>query len=238
MPNVLEPCDDGEIVIGAVEIKDATTNVRANVVPVTDASTADDALVTAAFAQGVAASDAAAVGNPVQVGGVYKQAGWSLTDGDVAALLEDIVGRLVVTQGTLQAGEDLASNVQGILQKPVASSLYSGTPGFNAGAATAISVKTTPGNLLFLRCSNGNAALRYLQLHNKASAPSAGETPILSFALPAGASAAIPAVIELGSGEFGPSVYFSTGIAIGISTTAGTYTAATAGDHQTNYIYV
>lgn len=228
----------GDIEIGAVEIKDGVADTRVTVVEnATDATTAGNAMVVAGFVQGMAASDLAAVGNPVLVGGQYLAAGGTPENGDVFAMLLDAVARVVVTQGTLQAGEDLAANVAGILQKPVASSLYAPTPGVNHGSATAISVKTTPGNLYFMRASNANAALRYLQLHNKASAPAAGEVPILSFVIPAG-TAAVPGVTELGSAFLGPSIYFSTGIALGISTTAGTYTAATAGDHQTNWGYV
>lgn len=43
---------------------------------------------------GAAAHDAAASGNPVQVGGVYRAADPSVADGDVASLLADIAGRL------------------------------------------------------------------------------------------------------------------------------------------------
>lgn len=226
-----------DLEIGAVEIKDGDSDERLDVGAVSGLTSADNGIPTAAFSQGMAASDAAAVGNPVQIGGVYLAAGGSPDEGDVNALLLDAIARLVVTQGTLQAGEDLAANVLGILQKPVASSLYAPTPGFNAGAATAISVKATPGNLYWVSCSNANAAVRYLQIHDKASAPTAGNTPILSFVIPAGTAAA-PSIAEITSAMLGPSIYCATGIALGISTTAGTYTAATANEHQTNWGYV
>ena len=228
----------GDIEIGAVEIKDGVADTRVTVVEnAADAVATDNAIVTSSFVQGMAAGDDAAVGNPVQSGGVYLAAGGTPDEGDVYALLLDAVARLVVTQGTLEAGEDLAANVLGTMPKPVASSLYSPTPGQNLGAATAISVKTTPGNLYFVTVTNANAAVRWLQVHNKASAPTAGNTALAAFLVPAG-SATAPGILTLGMNELAPSMYCATGIALGVSTVAATYTAATAADHYTNWSYV
>lgn len=101
-----------------------------------------------------------------------------------------------------------------------------------------ISVKATPGNLLSVSGTSINAGLRYLQVHNKATAPANPDVPVFSFPIPAGTATA-PAVVSLGRDFFGPGGhYLSTGIAVGISTTADTFTAATTTDHVTNGTYV
>lgn len=141
--------------------------------------------------------------------------------------------------GTLIAGEDLTNNVLGTQRKPVASSIYSGIA-FNAveTASVAISVKATAGNLLSVIVTNYNAALRYLQIHNKASAPANPNVPVISIPIPAGTATA-PGKLELSTAFFGDGGYFlSTGVAVGVSTTGGTYTAATAADHVIAGFYV
>ena len=237
-PGDVTATDNALVTTGWTQIKDADSDARASVVEnAGDVVATDNALVTTGYVQGMAAGDAAADGNPVQVGGVYLAAGGTPDEGDVYALLLDAVSRLVVTQGTLEAGEDLAANVLGTMFKPVASSVYSPTSGQNLGAATAISVKATPGNLYFVTVTNANAAVRWLQVHNKTSAPTAGNTALASFLVPAGTATA-PGILTLGLNEFAPSMYCSSGVALGVSTVAATYTAATAADHYTNWGFV
>lgn len=134
------------------------------------------------------------------------------------------------------AYEDNTNGVAGVLQKPVVTNTYSGTP-FFAAADADVSVKATPGNLLAIRATNENAAVRYLQLHNKASAPASSESAVISFIIPAG-SATVPGEITLGADFLGQNgLYFSTGIAVGISTATGTFTAATASDCFISGVY-
>ena len=188
--------------------------------------------------QGTAADNAAAVGNPVRVGHVYNTSAPTYANGDIADFQADVNGNSKVTQATLLAGEDLTNNVQGTLSKPVAASTYSGLA-FSAPLNDVdISVKATAGNLLSITASNINAAIRYLQVFDKATAPSSGNTPVFSWAIPAGTSTA-PAIREIGRdflGEGGH--YFASGIAVGVSTTAATFTAATTTDHVTNGTYI
>jgi hypothetical protein len=78
---------------------------------------------------------------------------------------------------------------------------------------------------------NRNASKRYFQLHNLATAPTAGLVPQLSIPV-TGISAAI-----FDEAFFGPiGMKFSVGCSYGWSTTSGTYTAATAADHDTQVI--
>lgn len=105
-------------------------------------------------------------------------------------------------------------------------------------ASTAVSAKASAGNLYSVNCTNANATVRYLQIHDKASAPSAGNVPVAAWPIPAGSTNA-PGGVALGILEFGTAGYrCATGVAIGISTTLATYTAATAADHILNGSYV
>lgn len=93
---------------------------------------------------------------------------------------------------------------------------------------TAAVIKATPGNVFHIFATNANAAVRYLQLHNKATIPLATEVPLQSWIIPAGTALA-PGYVEITSKY---ALAFSTGIGFAISSTQGTFTdAATAGEH-------
>lgn len=143
-----------------------------------------------------------------------------------------------VTEQYAPAYEDNANGVAGVQQKPIVSPLYSGTAFQAVLNDVDISAKAAPGNLLSIRATNINAAIRYLQIHNKASAPSGGDSATISIPIPAGTSTA-PSVVQLGNEFFGNNgLYLSTGISIGISTAATTFTAATTTDHVVTGMYV
>ena len=101
------------------------------------------------------------------------------------------------------------------------------------GTSVALSVKATAGNITSIYASNANAAVRYLQLFNKASAPTGGDVPVHSWPITVSGGS-----ILVGTDFFGTNGgYASSGIAIGISTTSATFTAATAADHIINGMY-
>lgn len=153
-------------------------------------------------------------------------------------LPKDLNGNVKVTNATLQAGEDQTANVQGIILKPVTGATYAPSSYTNATAITKANIKSTAGNVFSFRITNANAAPRYFQLHNKASAPAAAEVPIEYFLVPAG-TANQPGVVEVDTTFLAPSSYFSLGIGWAISTTAATFTdSATATDHLTHVRYV
>lgn len=107
----------------------------------------------------------------------------------------------------------------------------------DAGSATTLNVKASSGRVRFVRGTNANAAVRYLQLHNSTSTPAASAVPQRWIPVPAGTAAA-PAVVELGEDFFGEDgERFQTGVAWAWSSTAATYTAGTAGDHTTSVRY-
>lgn len=133
--------------------------------------------------------------------------------------------------------EDNTNGVLATTRKLIAANTYAPSLYTNFGASTAAFAKASAGNVLALTGKNANGGVRFLQLHNKASAPLAAEVPIYSFPLP-GATAAVPYIFQLGEEFFtGSGAYFSTGIAIAWSTTEATYTAATAGDHTLHLHY-
>ena len=156
------------------------------------------------------------------------------TTGQGGPLQADINGALNVNNYTLLAGEDQTNAVLAVQVKPAAVSTYAPTRYANLGASTSANVKATPGNVFSLTTTNTNAAVRYVQLHNSAGTPAAAAVPIYTFLLPATAG-----MITVGNDFFtNAGAYFSTGIAVTLSTTAGTYTAGTAGDHMTMIHYI
>lgn len=144
-----------------------------------------------------------------------------------------------VYQRYLLAGEDLTNSVMKTVAAPIVSASYSGSAFTNAGAATKANQKASAGMIQSIRASNANAAVRYLQLHNKASAPAAGETAIFSFVIPAGTALA-PGITMVDDGFFCLNGYYlSLGVSWAISTTSGTFTdSATAAEHIINGIYL
>lgn len=97
---------------------------------------------------------------------------------------------------------------------------------------TKASIKVTAGVVKSIYISNANAALRYFQLHNKATAPVATDVPLISVPIGAG-TATNPSAMELGTDFFSDAgISFSTGIGWAISTTYATFTdSATASEH-------
>lgn len=101
----------------------------------------------------------------------------------------------------------------------------------DAGTVTKKVVKSSPGIVKEVIATNTNAAARWFQLHNKATAPVATDVPFRFYPLPAG-SAAQPTVLELYEENLDGGEELSAGVSWAISTTPGTFTdAATAADH-------
>jgi hypothetical protein len=143
-----------------------------------------------------------------------------------------------VNLATYIKGEDSTNDLIATANKPVASGTYSGTAFAAFLSDVDIAVKATAGNILSVTCSSMNEAVRYLQVHNKATAPAGGDVPIFSFSIPAGTSTQ-PAIKEVGREFFGDGGYYcATGIAVGVSTTAATFTASTTTDHVINGTYI
>lgn len=102
----------------------------------------------------------------------------------------------------------------------------------DAGANATANVKASAGKVYSLSCQNTNASLRYIQLHDKASAASAGEEAKYSFPVYGGTTSIIDKDFL---GDNGAT--FLTGITFAFSTTQWTYTAGTASDQSTQVEY-
>ena len=83
----------------------------------------------------------------------------------------------------------------------------------SAASTNATSLKASAGTLYVLYAVNLNAAVRYLKLYNKASAPTVGtDTPVATLPIPASTTGA-GFVLDLG-----PGFDFATGIAYATTT--------------------
>lgn len=96
------------------------------------------------------------------------------------------------------------------------------------GADASGVAKSTTGNLFGCYAINNNAAIRYLDFFDSSTAPAPNAVPRLQFGIPASGGEII-----IGSDFWqADGIGFAKGIAWGISTTKGTFTAATPGDHD------
>lgn len=112
---------------------------------------------------------------------------------------------------TLAAGTSLIGDI-GAQVRATAGGLTSVSRLVSAGATTnAASVKTSTGRLYKIRGYNAAAAVRYLKLYNKATAPTVGtDVPVVTIALKPSDS------FDVDFGVIGQ--YFSTGIAYALTT--------------------
>lgn len=108
----------------------------------------------------------------------------------------------------------------------------------DAGTVTKLNLKTSAGRVKAFRVTNVNAAVRYFQIHDKATAPAGTNVPVFWAVLPAG-TAAIPSVTTIDQNllqEYG--IRCTTGVGWAISTTAATFTdSATAAEHTTTIFW-
>ena len=90
----------------------------------------------------------------------------------------------------------------------------SGRSLLSAATTNATSVKASAGQVYAIYAHNLNAAVRYLKLYNKASAPTVGtDTPVLTLPIP-GNTAGAGFVLDTG----GMGIAFATGVALALTT--------------------
>lgn len=165
--------------------------------------------------------------------------GIGLSTSTGTSVVDDTTGAVKTTKVTADSGEDSAQNTQSVTMKPVPSGDYAPQVySMPSTQVTKANIAASPGNVYSLRVTNENASARYFQLHNKASAPSAGETAQRYWKIPAG-TAASPGILMLDSSYLAPSEPFSTGIGFAISTTRTTFTdSATNTEHELEVRYI
>lgn len=151
----------GDIEIGAVELKDAGTDTRANILA------ANTARTTATVVVAVQAID--------EAGGVLKTSTLA-TQTTLAAVL--------AKQPAL--GTQTAPSADVLTTINPRFSVFT-----NIAANTTLNVKAAAGNVFAVCCANSNAATRYLQLHNTTTVPAVAAVPVYSFPIFAGGSTII-----------------------------------------------
>lgn len=151
----------------------------------------------------------------------------------------DTLGNLYTRESYAPAAEDNSNGVIAYVRKPLAVATYAPTLYAPLTQVTKNVIKATPGNVFSVYVTNDNAAVRYLQLHNKATAPAAGEAPLYVFKIPAG-TANNPGTLTLDEAFFARGgAHFTTGIGFAVSTTFATFTdSATASEHIINVQYI
>lgn len=175
-------------------------------------------------------SGVAPTGNPVQVGAPFVSAPAIRTDGVMGPLVTDSRGSLRVTvfSGNTPAGLATASvtaliGASSAGLNSVSHNYLSDGTGWRAESRPAAvsrivsaaastngtTAKASAGDLHRIRGYNAAAAVRYLKIYNKASAPTVGtDTPVLTYALGPARE------FDIDAGGF----YFSTGIAYAMTT--------------------
>lgn len=173
------------------------------------------------------------------VGGEYRASATTYTDGDATVLQTDINGNLKNREAYAPAAEDNTNGVMAYVRKPLASPTYAPSLYAPLTQVTKANIKASAGNVFSVYVTNDNAAVRFLLLHNKATAPAAAEAPVYAFKIPAG-TANNPGVLILDEAFFARGgAHFATGIGFSISTTFATFTdSATASEHIINVHYI
>ncbi len=239
----------GDVTLGAVELKDGTNTTRVDVITQSTDDTSNTANLLRTntrilgfngvtwdrlrSGQMTATSSFTGMLNTFPIGR-YIATQPTLNDGQGMPFQLDVSGNLRVTSATLGAGEDLTNNILAVTQKPLAVSTYSPSLYSELTQVTTANIKASAGNVFSIYITNANAAVRYFQLHNKATAPAGTNVPIYSFPVPAG-TANNPGVLILDDSFFTKAgVNFATGIGWAISTTYATFTdSATNTEHIT-----
>lgn len=190
-------------------------------------------VVNTTLVQGAAASGSTAAGNPLQMGVVFNTTKPTVTNGQIVQLQGTNRGELMMAEQYLDTAVDNPNGVYANVIKPMSGvPTYSPTPFTNFGASVNFNVRPLACNLYSLMGYNGNAAIRYLQVHNTAAAVSGGAVPVWIIPVLPGGIGSFDLTDFFFSG-----LYLSNGLTLAWSTTAGTYTAATAADHITQGNY-
>jgi hypothetical protein len=196
---------------------------------------------------GSVASGATDSGNPVKVGGVFSSPAPTLTNGQRGDLQLTSSAELCVqirsggiAPAMVASGTDGTSNTSSVAAMRVVSrpETFNGTTwdrlkkanavshiASAAATTNATSAKASAGDLHTISAYNTTAAVKYLKVFNKASAPTTGtDTPVIVEAIPPNARL----TVTYPNGG----LYFSTGIAYALTGAAADLdnTALVAGD--------
>jgi hypothetical protein len=171
------------------------------------------------------------------VGYYYDEvAGTALTENDIGAARMDSKRAIVCgIEDATTRGQRTAVDASGNLSVSTNATATGGaTIGkvLSAASTNATSLKASAGNIYSIVLVNSNAAIRYLHLYNKASAPTVGtDVPVATIGIPGNAAGAGFTV------DVPPGAAFTTGIAYALTTgAADTDTGAVALNEITGWI--
>lgn len=168
---------------------------------------------------------------PASGGAAYNATPLTLADGGTAPPQINSEGDLKIEEQFSPRYEDNANGVAAIARAPLDSSTYAPSRNTGLGSSASISVKAAAGNVLWLYADNANAAVRYLQIHDSATAVAADAVPVASFRIP------LLGAVTIDLSQVGSGLYCASGICLAISTVHEKYTAATASEHTTLALY-
>jgi hypothetical protein len=154
-----------------------------------------------------------------RVAAAYQTTRPTLVNNQTSGLQANSRGDLASAEQFAPQYEDNTNQVGWSAEKPLAVS--TNAVSFLAGfAVTNLVVKASAGKLYKLVFTNGNAAVRYLQIHNTTTLPADTAVPIVSIPVPIGQT------FTLDLTQFGQ--YFSTGMVVCNSSTGATKTVGAA----------
>ncbi|MDI6808164.1 MAG: hypothetical protein QME66_04165 [Candidatus Eisenbacteria bacterium] len=162
--------------------------------------------------------------------GTYRTVRDAVDDNDAGAFAMTEKRAILAALETSNADSVMDDTLDAIkvIQTVPSASTYAYTRFADLGANATANVKSSAGNVFSLWCQNENTADRFIQLHNTATTPAGGATPLYTFLISGGDQ------IVIGTDFFGPAgANFSTGIAFGVSTVKDSFTAATASEQST-----
>lgn len=137
-----------------------------------------------------------------------------------------IYGTASTTDVYTAFSEDRANGVTAIALKPLATGAYSPNLYADFGTVTKAVLKANSGAVFKFIATNTNAAIRYFQIHDKATAPAGTNVPIISLPI-AVLSGYLEVTLPYGGQNAG------LGVGWAISTTQATFTdSATASEHS------
>ena len=167
--------------------------------------------------------------------GKYNATQPTLADTNAVNLQVDSRGNLrTVNMSAPQAQDDL-NQVFATMIRPMVGTTYTHTLyTYYSGAVTKALILTGNRQAFSFTVTNRNAGVRYFGLHNKATAPAAGEAPLIVFMIPAASTLTIGSQFFTDAG-----INFTLGLGWAIGTTVATFTdSATASEHEVQVQYL
>ena len=220
------PLPTGSNIIGALSANQSTNIAQMNGVAVTmgagASGTGVQRVAIATDGQGQIVDNAAFTDGTTRLdmaGYILDEtAGTALTENDAAAArIDSKRAQVQVIEDATTRGQRASVNTSGglaVTPTPHTAGGLTISRVISAASTNATSAKASVGQVFTIIAMNTNAAVRYLKLYNKASAPTVGtDTPVMTIPIP-GNTAGAGFVLDTG----GMGIAFATGIALALTT--------------------